>query len=107
VYAGAVGYTWFAAQVPSLGQCGGQSCQIVWAALLSPGVSGIMPAYTMPDLSALAGWNPALQLVPGVLAGGSAAAQTSSVGAADFPPATPPADGTLRLFVRSDYTVTP
>ena len=74
---------------------------------MAPGVIGMMPTYTMPDLSALTGWNAALQLVPGVLAGGSVSAQTSSAGAADFPPPAPPADGTLRVFVRSDYTVTP
>jgi hypothetical protein len=106
-YTGAVGYTWVAAQTPSLGQCGSTACQIVWTALLSPGVSGMMPTYTMPDLSALAGWSTTLQLVPGVLVAGTAAAQTSTAGATDFPPATPPADGTLRLFVRSDYTVSP
>ena len=106
-YANAVGYTWAATQQLSGTQCGtngnSSSCSVTWQAYLSPGVTGAMPAFVMPDLSGLAGWKPALQFVAGAsgVAGG-VTAQTSSAGASDFP-AGVPANGTTRTFVRSDF----
>jgi hypothetical protein len=106
-YTDAVGYVWNATQRPPVAQCGGPTaCAIVWAAALSPGVTGASPAYQMPDLSSLAGWNASLQLVTGTLVDGGAEAMTSTAGAMDFPAGTPAA-GTQRTFVRSAYTVTP
>jgi hypothetical protein len=81
-------------------------CTISWSAVLSPGVTGNMPGYQMPDLSALTGWKPAFQLVGGSQVVGSVTAFTSSAGASDFPPGIP-ANGTDRTFVRADYAVTP
>ena len=59
----------------------------------------------MPDLSALAGWNDAFELGTAPIVG-SVTAMTSSAGASDFPTGIPAA-GTDRVFVRSDYGVTP
>ena len=101
-YSGVTGYVWTATQ-----QCGGNTpCSIVWSAILSPGVTGNMPGYLMPDLSALTGWKPAWQLALGTQVVGSVTAFTSSAGASDFPPGIP-ASGTDRVFVRADYAVTP
>lgn len=106
-YASSVGYTWVATQQLSGSQCGSNgnssSCSVTWQAYLSPGVTGAMPAFAMPDLSSLAGWKPALQFVAGATpVAGGVTAQTSSAGAADFP-AGVPANGTTRTFVRSDF----
>jgi len=107
-YANAVGYSWQASQQLTMAQCGGNTgCVVLWQALVSPGAAGASPMFTMPDLSALAGWSATLQPIAGVEITGFAQAVTSSAGAADFPPATPPADGTQRTVVRSDYTVMP
>ena len=107
-YANAVGYTWTATQQPSFIVCGNNmQCTISWEATLSAGVIGAMPSYSMPDLSQLTGWAPALQFVTGTQTAGTVQAMTSSVGAGDFPAATPPALGTARAFARSAYTVTP
>jgi hypothetical protein len=106
-YSGAMGYVWSATQQLSPQQCGANSaCAVVWSAILSPGVTGNMPGYQMPDLSALTGWKPAWQLVAGTQIVGSVTAFTSSAGASDFPPGIP-ASGTDRVFVRADYAVTP
>jgi hypothetical protein len=66
-----------------------------------------MPLYRMPDLSALAGWKTAFQLVPFTQIVGSVTAVTSSAGAADFPTATPPAIGTQRTLARTDFATFP
>lgn len=106
-YAGSVGYAWNATQQLGSQQCGtNAACTIVWSAYLSPGVTGSMPGYQMPDLAGLAGWKQAFALVGGAQVVGSVTAQTSSAGAGDFPPGTP-AQGTERQFVRTDYAVTP
>lgn len=106
-YANATGYVWNAAQQLSSQQCGANTpCTIVWSAMLSPGVTGNMPGYQMPDLKGLMGWKPALELVAGTQVVGSVTAVTSTAGAGDFPPGIP-ANGTDRTFVRSDYAVTP
>jgi hypothetical protein len=109
-YTNTIGYTWVASQSLIAAQCGGAGvlpCTLVWTAQLSPAVSGAMPSYAMPDLSALAGWTVKLQPVPGTMMTGTTQAMTSSAGAQDFPPATPPAAGTQRAFVRADWTVSP
>ena len=107
-YPSAVGYGWAAAQVPDVQGCGGNAaCSITWTAALSPGVVGATPGYTMPDLSMISGWPTALQLVSGTMVTGTAEAQTSTAGATDFPVILPPAAGTQRVTVRSDFTVTP
>jgi len=107
-YSSTVGYAWTATQTPTPQQCGGNTpCTIVWAALLSPGVTGNSPGYQMPDLSALTGWSANLAFATGAMVTGYAEAETSSAGASDFPPVTPPAAGTQRTYVRSDFTVTP
>jgi hypothetical protein len=107
VYPGVTGYTWNAIQQLQAQQCGANTpCTIVWSAVLSPGVTGNMPGYQMPDLSALTGWKPAWQLVAGTQVVGSVTAFTSSAGASDFPPGIP-ANGTDRSFVRADYAATP
>lgn len=106
-YSGVTGYAWNAAQQLTSQECGlNTPCTIVWTAIMSPGVTGNMPGYQMPDLAALAGWKQALQLVEGAQIVGSVTAYTSSVGASDFPPGIP-ANGTDRAFVRADYAVTP
>lgn len=102
-YPEAVGYLWNATQQSS---CSGNlACTTVWSAYLSPGVTGASPAYVMPDLSALAGWKDAFQLGTTAITG-SVTAITSSAGAADFPTGVPVA-GTDRVFVRSEYGITP
>ena len=107
-YTNAVGYGWAAAQLATASACGTTTaCTITWTAVLSPGVVGTSPGYTMPDLSMLAGWPTGVQLVSGTMVTGTAEAQTSSVGATDFPEITPPAAGTQRVTVRSAFTVTP
>jgi len=107
-YASGVGYTWSAAQQLGPQGCAtNMPCTIAWTAYVSPGVSGAMPGYQMPDLAAVPGWRSAFALVAGVQTYGSVTAQTSSAGAGDFPPATPGAAGTKRVYVRSDYAVTP
>jgi hypothetical protein len=106
-YTDVTGYAWTATQQLSPQQCGANmACSIVWSAELSPGVTGNMPGYQMPDLSALTGWKPAWQLAGGTQIVGSVTAFTSSAGASDFPPGIP-ANGTDRSFVRADYAVTP
>jgi len=101
-YTNAIGYVWNATQ-----DCGSNTpCTLTWTAVLSPGVTGNMPGYQMPDLSALAGWKPDLELAPGTGVVGAVTALTSSAGAEDFPPGIP-ANGTDRTFVRADYAVTP
>ncbi|HEY5927234.1 MAG TPA: hypothetical protein VIV11_36355 [Kofleriaceae bacterium] len=106
-YASTIGYVWNANQQLSADQCNGNSaCTIVWSAFLSPGVSGPMPGFVMPDLSPVMGWKSAYELVNGAPIVGGVTAQTSSAGAGDFPPAIP-SSGTKRVFVRSDYSVTP
>jgi hypothetical protein len=108
-YPDAEGYIWNATQQLSGSQCGSglnSACSIVWQAYLSPGVTGAMPAFRMPDLAGLAGWKSTLQLVSGAPVVGGVTAFTSSAGAADFP-AGVPANGTTRAFLRSDYSTTP
>jgi hypothetical protein len=106
-YTGTNGYQWFAAQQPFLGCGSNVPCTITWTALLSPGVTGDSPGYQMPDLSGLAGWDPALAFVGGSEVAGYAESDMSTGGAADFPLVTPPPAGTQRTIVRSDFTVTP
>jgi len=107
-YASTIGYVWTATQQPTFQQCGGTTpCAITWTALLSPGVTGNSPGYRMPDLSSLTGWDPAVAFVTGAQVAGYAEADVSSGGASDFPAVTPPAAGTQRVMVRSDFTVTP
>jgi hypothetical protein len=108
VYPDAVGYTWVATQVPTPDNCFEPQCSpIAWTALVSPGIAGASPTYQLPDLSALPGWDPEFAFTAGVEIDGYAEADTSSAGASDFPPVTPPAAGTQRTYVRSDFTVTP
>lgn len=103
-YANAVGYIWSATQQTP---CSGGSCTTVWNAYLSPGVTGAMPAYRMPDLSGLAGWDSDFVIASGAQTVGNVTAVTSSAGAADFPTTGIPAAGTDRVFVRADYALTP
>jgi len=108
-YANAVGYTWSATQQLTGSQCGGNTntaCTVTWQAYLSPGVTGAMPGFRMPDLAALTGWKKELELVSNAAAAGSVTAYTSSAGAGDFPGGVP-ANGTVRTFMRSDYSTTP
>jgi hypothetical protein len=108
-YADVDGYMWNATQQLSGSQCGGNTntaCTIIWQAYLSPGVTGAMPAFRMPDLAALSGWKSALELVSGTAVVGSVTAYTSTAGAGDFPGGVP-ANGTVRTFMRSDYSTTP
>ncbi|HUJ60575.1 MAG TPA: hypothetical protein VLX92_18870 [Kofleriaceae bacterium] len=108
-YASAVGYTWQATQALTGAACGTNiaACTITWTADVSNGVTGATPAWQMPDLSALTGWNAALQFAAGTQVAVDVVAETSSAGGADFPLATPPAVGTTRTFARSDTAVTP
>jgi hypothetical protein len=106
-YPDAVGYTWTATQQPPFASCGNALCNVTWAGVLSAGVIGAMPTYTMPDLSQIPGWTATLQFVAATQVSGNVQAETSSAGVGDFPPVTPPAVGTQRAFLRSDYTVTP
>lgn len=110
-YPGAVGYGWLATQTPgntgSGNPCGGSgNCTITWTALLSAGVIGTNGSYEMPDLSALPGWSPALQLVAGAQIRGGVQAMTST-GTGDFPALVPPAAGTHRTFATGVFAVTP
>jgi hypothetical protein len=105
-YGSTVGYVWNGTQQLTPAACGGNACTIVWSSFLSPGVTGTDPAFRMPDLAGVAGWKSTFALVGGTQVVGSVTAQTSSAGAADFPPAKPE-NGTKRAFVRSDYGVTP
>jgi hypothetical protein len=106
-YANPIGYTWNATQQLSSQQCGGNlACTIVWTSYVSPGVTGTMPGFRMPNLASAGGWKSAFELSSSAQIVGGVTAMTSSAGAGDFPPA-PPADGTKRTFVRSDFSVTP
>ena len=107
-YPSTIGYVWNGNQGPTPQQCGTASgCVINWTAVLSPGVTGSSPGYTMPDFSGLAGWDNSLAFVTGTTVTGYAEAGISSGGASDFPPVTPPPAGTQRTYVRSAFTVTP
>jgi hypothetical protein len=107
-YASAVGYLWSVTQNTTAQECGGTTaCTLTWSALISPGAAGMMPGFQMPDLSALAGWAATLQPLGGVTLNGFASALTSSLGATDFPYASPAPAGTQRTIARSDFTVTP
>jgi hypothetical protein len=107
-YANAVGYVWSTTQNTTAAECGGTTaCTLTWSALISPGAAGMMPTFQMPDLSGLAGWAATLQPISAVMMTGFAAALTSSIGASDFPYASPAPAGTQRTIVRSDFTVTP
>jgi hypothetical protein len=107
-YPSTIGYVWNATQTQTPQQCGtNASCAVVWTSILSPGVTGGSPGYTMPDFSTLAGWSNNLAFVAGTMVTGYAEAGTSSGGAGDFPPVTPPPAGTHRTYVRSAFTVTP
>jgi len=101
-YPDAIGYTWTATQNDS---CSNASCTTVWTAYLSPGVTGMSPSYRMPDLSTVTGWKPELGFAPADI-GGSVTAIRSTAGATDFPTGIP-AHGTQRVFVRTDFDVTP
>lgn len=106
-YQDAVGYTWNGFQQLYGQDCGTNAgCTITWTAHLSPGVTGAMPGYEMPDLADVPGFAPKFGFVGGEQIVGSVTAQTSSAGAGDFPPGTP-GSGTERVFVRSDYGITP
>ena len=106
-YANTVGYAWNATQQLTLTQCGGGlACTVAWTSYVSPGVTGSMPGFRMPNLADVTGWKSAFELADGAQIVGGVTAVTSSAGAGDFPPATP-ADGTKRAFVRSDFSVTP
>lgn len=98
-YADAVGYTFGATQLANGGM-------IVWSAQLSPAVVGNAGSFTMPDLSGLVGWNPALQMVAGKVVTAGVQAMTST-GTNDFPPLVPPAVGTHRTFATGGFSVTP
>ncbi len=100
-YPGAVGYSWLGSQAPS-----NSNTTIVWTAQLSASVVGSDAAFTMPDLSGVAGWNPALQMVAGTRVTGGVQAMTSSL-AGDFPAAVPPTAGTHRTFAAAAFAVTP
>jgi hypothetical protein len=106
-YAGVAGYTWNGTQQRDAVDCGGNGgCTIAWSAYASPGVTGAMPAYVMPDLSKLAGWKPGFAFTGAVPIVGTVTAFTSTAGPSDFPPGIP-TNGTRRAFVRSDYAITP
>ena len=103
---GAVGYFWSASQ----GAAGpGTQPTLQWTAAIGPGYIGSSPKYTMPDLSALAGWSASLELVTGTQVGGAVTAWTSTAGISDFPvaDAIPAAAGTQRTSVDARWTVTP
>ncbi|HEY0254743.1 MAG TPA: hypothetical protein VGC41_24625 [Kofleriaceae bacterium] len=102
-YPNALGYTWAATQTITSGQ---GSAQVVWTAQLSASVIGMAGAFTMPDFSQLAGWNPSLQLVPNRPITGGVQAHVSSV-PGDFPPITPPTSGTQRTMAAGTFAVTP
>jgi hypothetical protein len=106
-YASTVGYAWNATQQLTSQQCGGNvACTIVWTSYVSPGVTGTMPGFRMPDLTSAMGWKSQFELASAAQVVGGVTAMTSTAGAGDFPPATP-ASGTKRAFVRSDFSVTP
>jgi hypothetical protein len=106
-YASAIGYAWNSTQQLSPQQCAGNTaCTIAWTSYVSPGVSGTMPGFVMPDLAGVMGWKPAFELSGSAQVVGGVTAVTSSAGAGDFPPGIP-VDGTKRAFVRSDFSVTP
>jgi hypothetical protein len=102
-YPEAVGYTWMAVQDDVCS--GGATCSVTWTAFLSPGVTGMMPSYRMPDLSALTGWKGEYEFASAPI-GGSVTAIRSTAGATDFPTGIPAA-GTQRVFVRTDFDVAP
>jgi hypothetical protein len=109
-YANTTGYAWTASQVLGASQCGAgavQGCTVIWGAQQSPAASAASPTNTMPDLSALAGWNTGLQFRTGTAVNGAVTAATSTAGALDFPLATPAAAGTSRTVALATWTVTP
>ena len=106
-YPDSIGYAWNATQQLAPQDCGGnRACVVAWTAYVSPGVTGEQPAYRMPVLAGLPGWDAGFELAASEQVVGSVTAQTSSAGAGDFPPGVP-ASGTERAFVRTDFAVTP
>jgi len=109
-YGSAIGYAWTGTQQLATAQCGTGAttpCTIAWAAVLSQGVVGATPAYQMPDLSPVAGWTAAFQMVTGQQTNESLTAVTSSAGASDWPPVTPPAVGTSRTSAQTRWMFMP
>ena len=101
VYTDAIGYRWQATQ-PATG-----TATVAWTTQLTPGYVGGAPSYSMPDLSAIAGWSSSLGLVVGTPVSIRAIAMTSSLGAADFPFVAKPAVGTQRTQLTGIVTLTP
>ena len=109
-YAGAGGYVLSANQTPNTQSCGGagtQGCTIGWTIDVSPGYVGASPQLAMPDLSALGGWDARLALVTGTAVIGSVVANTSTLGAADFPQQPFAAVGVKRTDAGVLWTITP
>ena len=97
-YPNALGYTFGATQTSTAGT-------VVWTAQFSSTI-GDAGMYTMQDLTQLAGWNPALQMVAGAKISGRVQAMTST-GTGDFPALVPPVVGTHRTFATGQFAVTP
>jgi hypothetical protein len=100
-YTSTFGYTWSASENLTPAACGGMGCTVSWDAYVSPGVGGASPQFELPDLSAVAGWDPRLALQTGTMATILVGAGTSSAGPSDFPPALVPAVGTVRTHASS------
>ena len=92
-YANATGYTWSAA-------AGAQ-----WDAFIGPGAAGNSPAFQMPDLSTLTGWDPRLALQTGMMAPVLVGAQKSTGDGDDFPPVAAPTAGTARAHAHAGSQV--
>jgi hypothetical protein len=94
-YPGATGYTWIAYQ--------GYDPYPFWTGTVGRELAGNAPRFTIPDLSALAGWELyVLKPASGTsVINGVVSAHVSSLGIGDFPPVTPAPAGTNRVTVDS------
>jgi hypothetical protein len=101
-YSGATGYTWSLDEPLTGAACGASStCDVAWEGLFSPGAVGSSPRIEVPDLSAIPGWDPRLELQPGAKAALVLSGSISTGGPSDFPFALTPPDGTTRTHAHS------
>jgi hypothetical protein len=91
-YPAAIGYRWFAIE---------RSGGLEWSGIIGPGEA---PRFTIPDLSALAGWSDYVRTSSNEIVG-QLTAVTSSAGAGDFPPAYPAPAGTDRVLASSPLSL--
>ncbi len=101
-YSAAIGYVWAVDEPLTAMACGGSStCDVAWEGLFSPAAVGAAPRLELPDLSAIPGWDPRLELQHGATAAVFVSGHTSTGGPSDFPFALAPPAGTTRTHAHA------